>query len=233
MPILDRLHLRVLTVPVLDMVRAVVTGVHPSQTIRDTLEILRLIRMITTGRDFMVTSPQHSSEIARYSPTHPTMALDAPPHGRNGPPSNFQQHGGGPGPGPAHAFNRHGSGGPSPNGPPHGPGGPAPLATRTPPPPTATFDYHPTHWVTFQAPSDVISSMPPFSRLFLGNLASERTDRTELARIFAPYGNIAEIVLKGSFGFVQFDSPEACQRATSESGRKLAGLSMGENYWKE
>ncbi|KAJ3135431.1 hypothetical protein HDU90_003832 [Geranomyces variabilis] len=53
-----------------------------------------------------------------------------------------------------------------------------------------------------------------------------RTDRAELARIFAPYGNIAEIVLKGSFGFVQFDSPEACTRATSESGRKLAGLSM-------
>ncbi|KAJ3176987.1 hypothetical protein HDU87_004702 [Geranomyces variabilis] len=165
----------------------------------------------------------HDNGGQRYSPSHPT-ALDGPPHPRNGPPANFQQHGGGPGPGGAQQFNRHG-----PGGPPHGssgPGGPPAVATRTPPPPTATFDYHPTHWVTFQAPSDVISSMPPYSRLFLGNLASERTDRAELARIFAPYGNIAEIVLKGSFGFVQFDSPEACTRATSESGRKLAGLSM-------
>lgn len=46
--------------------------------------------------------------------------------------------------------------------------------------------------------------------------------------MFAPYGNILEIVLKGSYGFVQFDNPEACRRAMeNEAGRKVAGLSIG------
>ncbi|KAI8913095.1 hypothetical protein DFJ77DRAFT_67694 [Powellomyces hirtus] len=141
----------------------------------------------------------------------------------SGPPNhNNRQGGGGGGPGGPNPFRA--SNGPSPGPPPHS--HPLPHSRREPPP-TATFDYHPVHWVAFAAPSNVISAMPPSSRLFMGNLASERTDKTELARIFAPYGNIAEIVLKGSFGFVQFDNPDACQRAMQhESGRKVAGMSM-------
>ncbi|KAJ3005244.1 hypothetical protein HKX48_000796, partial [Thoreauomyces humboldtii] len=96
---------------------------------------------------------------------------------------------------------------------------------RNPPPPGATYEYHPHHWVTFMGPATMIAAMPPNSRLFMGNLASERVDRKEMARIFAPYGNIVEIILKGSFGFVQFDNPESCHTAMqSETGRQLAGM---------
>ncbi|RKO93245.1 hypothetical protein BDK51DRAFT_1541, partial [Blyttiomyces helicus] len=53
----------------------------------------------------------------------------------------------------------------------------------------------------------------PGSRLFVGNLAAEKTDKRQVADLFAQFGNIAEITFKGTFGFVQFESVEACQRA--------------------
>ncbi|KAI8817750.1 uncharacterized protein EV422DRAFT_214887 [Fimicolochytrium jonesii] len=187
----------------------------------------------------------------RYSPTRPMVDQQFRPDrfgGRNQPSNRGGANGGGPPPkGP-----RFGGGGgpfrPHPgnqmngpqgggregfqhhNGPPQQhqqPSIPTPPPSNIPPPPGATFEYHPTHWVHLSGPLPLIASMPPNSRLFMGNLASERTDRTELARIFAPYGNIAEISLKGSFGFVQFDNPESCQNAmVNETGRRVAGMSM-------
>ena len=49
---------------------------------------------------------------------------------------------------------------------------------------------------------------PPNCRIFLGNLASEKTSRKELQEIFSKYGEIVEeIVLRRSFGFIQYDNP--------------------------
>ena len=67
------------------------------------------------------------------------------------------------------------------------------------------------------------------SRLFIGNLASEKTSREELTDVFKQYGNIVEdIVIKRSFGFVQFDSPESAKAAMEgEQGRIIGGMRLG------
>lgn len=45
---------------------------------------------------------------------------------------------------------------------------------------------------------------PEGSRLFIGNLSSERASKKEVFDIFAPYGNLAQISLKQAYGFVQY-----------------------------
>ncbi len=67
------------------------------------------------------------------------------------------------------------------------------------------------------------------SRIFLGNLPSEKTSREELTQIFSKYGQIVEeIVLRKSFGFIQFDSPEAAKAAIAgEQGRIIGGMRLG------
>ncbi|KAI9095534.1 hypothetical protein DFS34DRAFT_180130 [Phlyctochytrium arcticum] len=190
---------------------------------------------------------------SRYSPNHPAPGqagysgnhIRPPPFGGRRDMGRGGGRGGGfnvavGNPGQPHGFrpSRPGTGGPRPfmsNNPHKALGTPTggnfghakADINRVPPPPDASFDFHPDHWVVFSGPPSLISQMPPNSRLFMGNLASERTDRRELARIFAVYGNIAEIVLKGSYGFIQFDSAESCGRAMqAESGRKVAGMSI-------
>ncbi|KAJ3194414.1 hypothetical protein HK101_002734, partial [Irineochytrium annulatum] len=80
--------------------------------------------------------------------------------------------------------------------------------------------FHPKFTVSFNCPPGVISRLPANARLFLGNLASEKTTKFEIAAIFANYGTIVEILLKSSFGFVQFTDPVACQEAIrQEQGR--------------
>ncbi|KAK9704631.1 nuclear polyadenylated RNA-binding protein 3, partial [Basidiobolus ranarum] len=66
----------------------------------------------------------------------------------------------------------------------------------------------------------------PFgSKLFIGNLASERTSKHELHKIFSVYGEIVDIMIKRSFGTVQFATTEACNDAISnENGRPIQGL---------
>lgn len=92
-------------------------------------------------------------------------------------------------------------------------------------PSSVSNEYDPNHWMCFDAPQSYLSALPPGSRLFIGNLASEYTDRTHIARIFAKYGNIIEISLKESYGFVQFDNPESCRMAiAAEQGRVIAGM---------
>ncbi len=67
------------------------------------------------------------------------------------------------------------------------------------------------------------------SRLFIGNLASEKTTPKEIREIFSKYGKITEdIVLHRSFGFVQYDNPESAAAAINmENGRVLGGLRLG------
>lgn len=74
-----------------------------------------------------------------------------------------------------------------------------------------------------------LSERYPNCRLFLGNLASEKTSKEELRDIFGKYGNIIEDpVLRRSFGFIQYDSSTAALEAIKgEQGRILGGLHLG------
>jgi RNA recognition motif-containing protein len=98
-------------------------------------------------------------------------------------------------------------------------------------PTPATIDpqsFHPIYKVYFVPPVGVISKCPPNSRLFIGNLAVERVDAKDIASVFVAYGNIMEISIKSSFGFVQFDSADACAQAiANEQGRLMGGLKLG------
>lgn len=66
-------------------------------------------------------------------------------------------------------------------------------------------------------------------RIFLGNLASERTSKEELYSIFSKYGPIVEdVVMRRSFGFIQYDNPESALRAIEgENGRIIGGMRLG------
>jgi RNA recognition motif-containing protein len=93
---------------------------------------------------------------------------------------------------------------------------------------SGVYSFHPEHAVTFTTTDEMLMSLPLGSRLFLGRLATEKTDRNELASIFAKYGPIHEISLKNTFGFIQFATAEACQAAIlHEQGRVIGGLSVG------
>eukprot|EP00871_Galdieria_phlegrea_P000442 jgi/Galph1/1399/GphlegSOOS_G93.1 len=67
------------------------------------------------------------------------------------------------------------------------------------------------------------SRRPPNSRVFIGNLASERTTVEELISVFRKYGTlIEEPVIRRSFGFVQYDNEaSAYQAIEGEQGRLL------------
>jgi len=80
---------------------------------------------------------------------------------------------------------------------------------------------------TFEQPSK--GQYPNNCRIFLGNLASEKTSRAELFDIFGKYGNIVEdIVLRRSFGFVQYDNPQSAMAAIQgENGRIIGGIKVG------
>ncbi|KAH3745300.1 heterogeneous nuclear ribonucleoprotein C1/C2 [Pelomyxa schiedti] len=63
----------------------------------------------------------------------------------------------------------------------------------------------------------------PNSRIFLGNLPSERTSKQELNDIFSRYGRILEIVIRKSFGFVQFERASSAQAAIDGENGRLIG----------
>jgi RNA recognition motif-containing protein len=77
--------------------------------------------------------------------------------------------------------------------------------------------------------SGPISEKLPNCRIFLGNLASEKTSKAELRQIFSRYGKIIEEpVLRRSFGFIQYDNPSSAQRAIEgEQHRIIGGMRLG------
>lgn len=84
------------------------------------------------------------------------------------------------------------------------------------------------HLVFYKPPPNTISRLPLGSRMFVGNLSSAKTTHADVATIFAKYGNIFEIVLRGSYGFVQFETIEACHEAIKcETGNSIQGLKFG------
>lgn len=71
-------------------------------------------------------------------------------------------------------------------------------------------------------------ALPPESRMFVGNLHGERVTKRDLHQVFDQYGEILEIALKATYGFVQFDSAEACARAVeAENGKPVKGVLLG------
>lgn len=75
------------------------------------------------------------------------------------------------------------------------------------------------------------------NKLFVGNLSWDTTDDT-LRDFFAPYGNVlsAQVIKDRNtgrsrgFGFVEYDAPEAAQKATEElNGKELDGREINVN----
>lgn len=63
---------------------------------------------------------------------------------------------------------------------------------------------------------------PSGSRLFVGNLSSEKVTKRDIFHVFHPYGEIAQISIKQAYGFVQFLRVEDCTRALNvEQGRQI------------
>ncbi|KAG4303572.1 hypothetical protein PCK1_000090 [Pneumocystis canis] len=68
---------------------------------------------------------------------------------------------------------------------------------------------------------------PPGSRMFIGNLTTEKVTKKDVFHIFYPYGRLGQIALKQAYGFVQFFTPEECQKAiNSEQGTMIRGRKM-------
>ena len=69
---------------------------------------------------------------------------------------------------------------------------------------------------------------PPDSRVFVGNLAADKTSVAELEGLFRKYGRLGEPpILRRSFGFVQFEEPRCAQVTPSpflSSLRRIPGL---------
>lgn len=63
---------------------------------------------------------------------------------------------------------------------------------------------------------------PHGSRLFVGNLSSERVTKRDIFHVFHIYGALAQISIKQAYGFVQFLRAEDCMRAmTAEQGKQI------------
>jgi hypothetical protein len=54
---------------------------------------------------------------------------------------------------------------------------------------------------------------PQGSRLFVGNLSSEKVTKRDIFHVFHLYGDLAQISIKQAYGFVQFLRTEDCTRA--------------------
>ncbi|KAK5126237.1 hypothetical protein LTR85_010472 [Meristemomyces frigidus] len=54
---------------------------------------------------------------------------------------------------------------------------------------------------------------PQGSRLFVGNLSSEKVTKRDIFHVFHSYGELAQVSIKQAYGFVQFLRTEDCARA--------------------
>jgi nuclear polyadenylated RNA-binding protein 3 len=67
----------------------------------------------------------------------------------------------------------------------------------------------------------------PGSRMFIGNLPSDKIGKKDIFRLFYPYGRLAQISIKQAYGFVQFYEKADCdtairaQQGTVLTGRKI------------
>ncbi|KAL0088139.1 hypothetical protein F4703DRAFT_1926886 [Phycomyces blakesleeanus] len=64
------------------------------------------------------------------------------------------------------------------------------------------------------------------ARMFIRQLPIDPSKR-DLIVFFEKYGKVLDVSLKGNYGFVQFDSPEACRSAVrAENGRHFKGITL-------
>ncbi|KAH0367134.1 hypothetical protein KCU65_g4835, partial [Aureobasidium melanogenum] len=65
---------------------------------------------------------------------------------------------------------------------------------------------------------------PYGSRLFVGNLSSERVTKRDIFHVFHKYGDLAQISIKQAYGFVQFLESGGCSKAiNAEQGKTIRG----------
>ncbi|KAE9369568.1 hypothetical protein N431DRAFT_493362 [Stipitochalara longipes BDJ] len=68
---------------------------------------------------------------------------------------------------------------------------------------------------------------PLNSRLFIGNLPSEKVTKRDLFHVFHKYGKIAQVSIKNAYGFIQFHTSAACYAALDrEQGAEVRGRKM-------
>ncbi|KAI5790006.1 hypothetical protein FPQ18DRAFT_367853 [Pyronema domesticum] len=68
---------------------------------------------------------------------------------------------------------------------------------------------------------------PNGSRLFIGNLPTEKVTKRDLFRLFIKHGRLAQISIKQAYGFVQFLTSESCAAALRhEQGSSVRGRKM-------
>ncbi|KAI9868456.1 MAG: hypothetical protein M1813_005900 [Trichoglossum hirsutum] len=68
---------------------------------------------------------------------------------------------------------------------------------------------------------------PPNSRLFIGNLPTEKVTKRDLFHVFHKHGKLAQISIKQAYGFVQFLNADSCVRALqAEQGQVVRGRKM-------
>jgi RNA recognition motif-containing protein len=67
------------------------------------------------------------------------------------------------------------------------------------------------------------------SRVFIGNLASEKVTRQDVVKMFEPFGKVLGVSLHKSYGFVQFESEKDAKAAVKGTdGTNVEGLRIGE-----
>ncbi|KAK3168063.1 hypothetical protein OEA41_004509 [Lepraria neglecta] len=65
---------------------------------------------------------------------------------------------------------------------------------------------------------------PQGSRLFVGNLFTEKVTKRDIFYVFCKYGRLAQISMKSAYGFVQFHDAESCfQALQGEQGVEIRG----------
>ncbi|KAL1601785.1 nuclear polyadenylated RNA-binding protein 3 [Paraconiothyrium brasiliense] len=68
---------------------------------------------------------------------------------------------------------------------------------------------------------------PMGSRLFIGNLPTEKVTKRDIFHRFHRHGELAQISIKQAYGFVQFLTAESCSRALrAEQGQQVRGRKM-------
>lgn len=66
------------------------------------------------------------------------------------------------------------------------------------------------------------------SRVFVGHLNTDKCSRTELEKLFSPFGKVASCSLQSGYGFVQYYEEQAAKRAITElHGLQYKGMKLG------
>ncbi|KAM5438799.1 nuclear polyadenylated RNA-binding protein 3 [Microsporum canis] len=74
---------------------------------------------------------------------------------------------------------------------------------------------------------------PAGSRLFIGNLPTERVTKRDLFHIFHMHGKLAQISIKQAYGFIQFLEPDSCRKALeAQQGATLRGRKIRDQTLK-